>query len=312
MKPSIIITAGDPLGIGPEITVKALKNAAVRRACRPVVTGDTAALRKAGWTPALCPLLPVDARGLKFSRPGPTAAGGRASFEAVMSAYKLVKAGIFEALVTAPVSKEAWSLAGAPALAHTDLFRLLEEREPLMLFSRGKVNAALVTEHVAVRDLHRKLTKDLVKQKARLFRSALEALGMKNPSITLCALNPHAGDGGLLGREEKERLAPAAAELRSSGMRITAPLPSDAAWAAHLAGRSDGLLALYHDQALAPLKTASGTAPAVHWTWGLSLVRTSPTHGTAFDIAWKDKADPAGMAAAIIFAARLAKGKKHQ
>ncbi len=312
MKPAILITAGDPLGIGPEITVKALKSAAVLRACRPFVTGDTAALRKAGWTPALCPLLPADARGLKFSRPGPTEAGGLASLGAVLSAYKLVKAGLFDALVTAPVSKEAWALAGAPAPAHTDLFRLLEKREPLMLFSRGRLNAALVTEHVAMKDLPGKLTKDLVKQKARLFNAALKALGVKHPSITLCALNPHAGDGGVLGREEIDRLAPAAAELRAAGIRITAPLPSDAAWAAHLAGKSDGLLALYHDQALAPLKVAPGTAPAVHWTWGLSFHRTSPAHGTAFDIAWKTQADPAGMVEAIIFAARLAKGKTHR
>ena len=312
MKPYILITAGDPLGVGPEITVKALKSAAVRRACRPVVTGDTAALRRAGWTPALCPLLPVDARGLKFSRPGPAAAGGRASLAAVLSAYKLMKAGLFDALVTAPVSKEAWAMAGAPALAHTDLFRLLERREPLMLFSRGRVNAALATEHVAIKDLHLKLTGKLVKQKALLFASALKALGLRNPSIILCALNPHAGDGGVIGREEIDRLAPAAAELRAAGLRITGPLPSDAAWAAHLAGRSDGLLCLYHDQALAPLKVAPGAGPAVHWTWGLSFPRTSPAHGTAFDIAWKKKADPAGMAEAIIFAARLAKRNEHQ
>lgn len=312
MKPSILITAGDPLGIGPEITVKALKSAAVLRACHPFVTGDTAALRRAGWTPALCPLLPVDARGLKFSRPGPTAAGGRASLEAVLSAYRFVKAGLFDALVTAPVSKEAWAMAGAPALAHTDLFRLLERREPLMLFSRGRVNAALATEHVAIRDLHLKLTKKLVKQKALLFGAALKTLGLKSPTIILCALNPHAGDGGVIGREEIDLLAPAVAELRAAGMRITGPIPSDAAWAAHLAGRSDGLLALYHDQALAPLKVAPGKAPAVHWTWGLSFPRTSPAHGTAFDIAWKNKADPAGMVEAVTFAARLAKGKKRR
>ena len=277
------------------------------RACHPFVTGDTAALRKAGWTPALCPLLPADARGLKFSRPGPTAAGGRASLTAVLSAYKLVKAGVFDALVTAPVSKEAWALAGAPAPAHTDLFRLLEKREPLMLFSRGRVNAALVTEHTPIKDLHRKLTKELVKRKARLFASALEALGLKAPAITLCALNPHAWDGGVIGREEIERLAPAVAELRAAGLRITGPAPSDAAWAAHLAGKSAGLLCLYHDQALAPLKVAPGAAPAVHWTWGLSFPRTSPAHGTAFDIAWKNKAAASGMLEAILFAAKLAR-----
>ena len=305
MKPSIIITAGDPLGIGPEITVKALRSAAARRACRLYVLGDTAALKRAGWTPALCPLLPVDAPGLNFSKPGPTAAGGAASLRAVLMAAKLIRQGYFDALVTAPVSKEAWALAGAPAPAHTDLFRLLEKREPLMLFSRGRVNAALVTEHVPVKDLSSRLTKELIKKKAVLFNSALKALGYKRPLISLCALNPHAGDGGVIGMEEIRTLRPALRELEREGLRVNGPSPSDAAWAAHLAGKSDGLLCLYHDQALAPLKVAPGGGPAVHWTWGLSFPRTSPAHGTAFDIAWKGKADPAGMTAAIIFAAKL-------
>ena len=310
MKPSIIITAGDPLGIGPEITVKALKSAAVRRACRPSVCGDTAALKRAGWTPSLCPLLPADAPGLDFRKPGPTSAGGTASLKAVLTAAGLIKTGFFDALVTAPVSKEAWAMAGAPAPAHTDLFRLLEKREPLMLFSRGRVNAALVTEHVPVKLLSGRLTKKLIKTKARLFRAALEALGIKKPLIALCALNPHAGDGGVIGREEIETLLPALRELGKEGLRIAGPAPSDAAWAAHLAGKSDGLLCLYHDQALVPLKVAPGAGPAVHWTWGLSFPRTSPAHGTSFDIAWKNKADPAGMIAAVLFAARLASGKK--
>jgi 4-hydroxythreonine-4-phosphate dehydrogenase len=254
-------------------------------------------------------LLPVDAHGLDFSKPGPTAAGGRASLEAVLLAAGLVKAGFFGALVTAPVSKQAWKLAGAPAPAHTDLFRLLENREPLMLFSRGRINAALVTEHLPVKDLSGRITKKLVKRKAALFNSALAALGLRKPAITLCALNPHAGDGGVIGREEIEVLRPVLAALRAAGMNISGPHPSDAAWADHLAGKSDGLLALYHDQALAPLKVAPGRAPAVHWTWGLSFTRTSPVHGTAFDLAGRGAADASGMREAILFAAKLLRRK---
>lgn len=309
MKPSILITAGDPLGIGPEITVKALKSAAVSRACRPYVIGDTAAMRRAGWTPELCPLLPADAVKSGPRRPGPTAAGGAASLKAVLEAVRLVSDGPFGALVTAPVSKESWALAGAPAPAHTDLFRMLEGREPLMGFSRGNMNAALVTEHVPLKDLSRRITQKLVREKALLFNSALKALGFRSPRICVCALNPHAGDGGVIGREEIETLRPAIQELRKRGLRAEGPLPSDAAWAAHLAGKSDGLLCLYHDQALLPLKTAPGAGTAVHWTWGLPFIRTSPAHGTAFDIAWKGKADGSGMKAAIIFAAELASRK---
>lgn len=307
MKPSILITAGDPLGIGPEITVKALKKAAGR--LQAAVIGDTAALRRAGWTPSLCPLLPCDAGRLDFRRPAPSAAAGAASLKAVLAGVKLVKAGHYGALVTAPVSKEAWALAGAPAPAHTDLFRLLEGREPLMLFSSGRVNAALVTEHLPVRELGRRLTRGLITEKALLFSGALKALGRRRPSITLCALNPHAGDGGVIGREEKDSIAPAAAALRRRGHRILGPLPSDAAWESHLSGGSDGILCLYHDQALAPLKTARLPSPPVHWTWGLTFARTSPAHGTAFDIAWRGRADASGMAAAIAFAARLAAGR---
>ncbi len=305
MKPSILITAGDPLGIGPEITVKALKSAAVKRACEPVVAGDLAALRRAGWTPALCPLLPVNAGRLPRVH-APAAAAGEASLKAVLLAVKLAKAGLADAIVTAPVSKEAWAMAGAPAPAHTDLFRLIEGREPLMLFSRGAVNAALVTEHTPVKDLPRALTRRLIMEKAWLFAGALRALGRRRPAITLCALNPHAGDGGVIGREEIVSVGPAAAALRRSGLRVSAPLPSDAAWTLHLRGGSDGILCLYHDQALAPLKVAPGEGPAVHWTWGLSFIRTSPAHGTAFDIAGKGRADASGMEAAVLFAARLA------
>lgn len=310
MKPEILITAGDPLGIGPEIAVKALRSPAVRRACSPALIGDSAALRRAGWTPALCPLFPEDARGRLPRRPGPSEAGGAASLRAVTGAWALLKSRVFDGLVTAPVSKESWALAGAPAPAHTDLFRLLGGKEPLMLFSRGRVNAALVTEHCPVKELSAALTRPLVKEKARLFRAALRALGFRRPRLALCALNPHAGDGGVIGREELDTLGPAARDLRRSGLRLKGPLPTDAAWADHLAGGSDGLLCLYHDQALAPLKLAPGAAPAVHWTWNLPFPRTSPAHGTAFDIAGKGRADAAGMEAALLFAARLARERK--
>ena len=288
--------------------MRALRSPAVRRACAPTVIGDTAALRRAGWTPALCPLLPEDARGRLPARPGPSAAGGEASLHAVTGAWALLKSRAFDGLVTAPVSKESWALAGAPAPAHTDLFRLLGGKEPLMAFSRGRANAALVTEHLPVRRLSGALTKALIKEKASLFAAALKARGFRAPRLAVCALNPHAGDGGVIGREELDVIAPALKELSRGGLRVKGPLPSDAAWADHLAGGSDGLLCLYHDQALAPLKLAPLAGPAVHWTWGLPFPRTSPAHGTAFDIAGRGRADAAGMIAAILSAAQLAGG----
>ena len=163
--------------------------------------------------------------------------------------------------------------------------------------------------HAPLARLPRLLTRRLVAQKALLFFSALKALGLQRPRVGPCALNPHAGDGGLLGGEELSVLGPAAAALRARGLDVAGPLPADSAWAGHLRGATDGLLCLYHDQALAPLKAAAAGLPAVHCTWGLPFIRVSPAHGTAFDIAGRGKADARGMAGALKFAARLARGQ---
>lgn len=301
MNPKILITAGDPLGIGPEITVKALRS--VRAGLDITVIGDSAALRAAGFKAGRTAFIPVDAAGLDLKKHYPNAAAGLASFKAVDLAVKLLKKSPFSALVTAPVSKEAWELAGIRYTGHTDLFRARTGKEPLMGFTAGKARTALVTEHFSIRRVSSLITIALVMEKALLFAEALKAAGVRKPRITLAALNPHAGDGGLLGTEEITVLKPAAARLRAKGLAIKGPVPADAAWREHLNGRSDGLLCLYHDQALVPLKLIPGAGRAVHWTWGLPFIRTSPAHGTAFDIAGSGSADAAGMKAAIAFAA---------
>jgi 4-hydroxythreonine-4-phosphate dehydrogenase len=305
MNPKILITAGDPLGIGPEIIVKALTS--VRAGLDITVIGDSTALRAAGFKPGRAAFIPVDADGLTRKERGPRAAAGLASFKAVDLAIKLLKDHSFRALVTAPVSKEAWKLAGIPYTGHTDLFRARTGREPLMGFTAGKARIALVTEHFSIRRAPSLITIGLVMEKALLFAEALKASGVRRPRITLAALNPHAGDGGLLGTEEIKVLKPAAARLKRAGMDIKGPVPADAAWREHLNGHSDGLLCLYHDQALVPLKLIPGAERAVHWTWGLPFIRTSPAHGTAFDIAGRDMADAGSMKAAISFAAQAAK-----
>ncbi len=306
MKPKILITAGDPLGIGPEITVKALASRAAEGLDITVI-GDSAALKAAGFKTGRATFIPVDAAGLDLKKHKPDAAAGLASFKAVDLAVKLLKKDPSGALVTAPVSKEAWKLAGIPYTGHTDLFRARTGREPLMGFTAGKARTALVTEHFSIRRAPSLLTIGLVMEKALLFAEALKASGVRKPRITLAALNPHAGDGGLLGTEEITVLKPAAARLRAKGVDIKGPVPADAAWREHLNGRSDGLLCLYHDQALVPLKLIPGAERAVHWTWGLPFIRTSPAHGTAFDIAGKGLADAGSMKAAISFAAQAAK-----
>ncbi len=298
MKRKILITAGDPLGIGPEITVKSLGSTAAA-GLNITVLGDTAALKAAGLRIGSATFIPVDAPGLNFRKRGPDAAAGLASFKAVQLALKLIKSGGFNALVTAPVSKEAWELAGIRHTGHTDLFRAFTGREPLMGFTAGEVRTALVTEHFPIKRVPSIITLKLVTQKARLFAGALKAAGVRKPRITLAALNPHAGDGGMLGLEEITVLKPAVSLLRAGGLDIKGPVPADAAWREHLSGLSDGLLCLYHDQALVPLKIIPGAARAVHWTWGLPFIRTSPAHGTAFDIAGKNLADARSMKEAI-------------
>ena len=290
------------MGIGPEITAKALASFA-SSAGDIVVLGDAAALRAAGFKAGRAAFIPVDAVGLNYKERAPAAAAGLASFKAVELALNLIKAGGFKALITAPISKEAWKLAGIPYTGHTDLFRDFTGREPLMGFSAGKARVALVTEHFSIKSLPSVITSALVKRKAMLFAGALKAAGTREPRITLAAFNPHAGDGGLLGLEERTILEPAVLSLRAAGLDIKGPIPADAAWREHLQGRSDGLLCLYHDQALVPLKIIPGAARAVHWTWGLPFIRTSPAHGTAFDIAGKGLADAASMKEAILLAA---------
>ena len=169
-----------------------------------------------------------------------------------------------------------------------------------MMFSSGNLHCALATEHFAL--AHLPLTQKRIEEKALRFANALEKLGIKNPKIGLCAVNPHAGDNGRFGTEENEILRPALNRLRRHGLRADGPLPSDAAWLAHQQGIYDGLLCMYHDQALLGLKLAA-REPIVHLTAGLPFIRTSPAHGTAFDIAGRNKADPSSMISAILFAA---------
>ena len=268
------------------------------------VIGDRAALRAAGFNPDRAAFIPVDAAKLYLKTRGPRAGAGLASFKAVDLALILLKNDGFSALVTAPVSKEAWELAGISYTGHTSLFRARTGREPLMGFTSGRIRVALVTEHLPIKLLHCSITAGLVRKKAMLFADALKASGIRKPRITLAALNPHAGDGGLLGQEEISVLTPAVVRLRREGLDIKGPVPADSAWKEHISGLSDGLLCLYHDQALAPLKILPGAGSSVHWTWGLPFIRTSPVHGTAFDIAGSGKADPAGMIAAVLFAAK--------
>lgn len=301
-KPVVLITAGDPLGIGPEITVKALKDSRVQQACTPVVISEPHSLQQAGFTDQLARLIPIDMPGKLTGKARPTALGGRVSFQAVETGIKLALQTGFP-LITAPINKQSWHLADIPFTGHTELLRARTGEDGLMMFVAGNIRCALVTEHFAVADLPKLITKPRVQKSALHFIAALQNMGIKHPKIALCALNPHASDNGQFGTEEKLVLIPVVRTLQKQGFDVTGPLPTDAAWMAQVHGQCDGLLCLYHDQALLGLKLAS-KQPAVHITAGLPFLRVSPTHGTAFDIAGQNKADASSMIAAILFAVK--------
>ncbi len=290
------------MGIGPEIVVKALRDKHVQRACIPVVIGEPVSLQKAGFTDDLAALIPLNMPAKLTGKPRPTALGGRVSFQAVETGIKLaLKTGA--PLVTAPINKQSWALAGVPFTGHTELLRARTGADGLMMFVAGNIRCALVTEHFAVADLPRLLTKNRVQKSALHFITALQKMRIKNPRIALCALNPHASDNGQFGTEENRVLAPVVRALQKQGFCVDGPLPTDAAWLSHIRGKYDGLLCTYHDQALLGLKLAAQT-PAVHITAGLPFLRVSPTHGTAFDIAGQNKADTQSMRSAVMFVAK--------
>lgn len=302
-KPVLLISTGDPLGIGPEITVKALRDPRVQTLCKPVVIGEPESLRAAGWTDKLSALIALDCLPPKPTQHAPSAWGGEISFKALQLVCKLTAQGHAQAVVTAPISKQSWSMAGVPFTGHTEFLRHYYGKTALMMFVSGNLRCALVSEHFAIGDLSKILTKQRVISAGKDFAKALKKLGIKNPHIGVSALNPHGGDNGKFGNEENKVILPAIAALRQARIHAEGPYPIDTLWTKHIHGQFDGILCMYHDQALLGLKLAA-QAPIVHITAGLDFLRTSPTHGTAFDIAGQDKADPAGMVAAILFAAK--------
>lgn len=296
---------GDPSGIGPEVVAAALKDPRVRSSCIPLVIGSRQALQQRGFKPRLASIL--DPGIFCKARPGhPTQEGARASFEAVRLALKLTTRGLSQAMVTAPISKEAWSEAGVAYRDHTEYLQAaLHCPKACMMMISGDLRAVLATRHLSLKDAIQRLTPQVMIEATRSAHRALLELGIKRPCFGICGLNPHAGENGLLGREEGRILVPAIRSLRRSGLCVEGPLAADAAWAKHSLGSFDALVTLYHDQAMIPLKL-SRPFGVVNWTAGLPIVRTSPGHGTAFDIAGSGRANPQAMIEASLLAAKLA------
>ncbi len=215
--------------------------------------------------------------------------------------------GIFNAVVTAPINKEGFAMAGIPYQGHTEYIANLCGRDNFgMMLIGGKLKVMLVTRHIALRNVSDAVSKEKIIIAAELAHKALKWLGIKQPKILVCGLNPHCGDGGLLGDEEAKVIKPAVAILRKKRINVEGPIAGDVAFYRALKDKYCAVLAMYHDQGLAPLKTVAFDK-GINLTLGLPIIRTSPDHGTAFNIAGKNLANPSSMISAIELAIRLAK-----
>jgi 4-hydroxythreonine-4-phosphate dehydrogenase len=287
--PTLAITLGDPRGIGAEIVRKALADPRVAGACRWVVVGPT------GLECA------VDESVGEWHPRQSDANAGRLAGKAIARAVAMCQAGDADALVTAPIDKHALLAGGYDYPGHTEMLASLTKRDVAMMLASDRLRVVLATTHVPLRDVPALVTADAIARIARVTRDGLRAaFGIAEPRLALCALNPHAGDGGRFGTEDDAVLAPAA---RASGLR--GPFPADTVFVRAMRGEFDAVIAPYHDVGMTAIKVAS-FGSAVNVTLGLPFIRTSPDHGTALDIAGQGKADPSSMIEAMLLAARVA------
>ncbi len=327
-KPAIAITMGDPCGIGPEVVIKALADPRVYESCRPLVVGNTYALQHAvTLTGAPLRVIPCDnpeiagrdpevvhvadpgnlnPSDITLGRISPRC--GKAAMEWVTRAGQLAQAGAVDALATAPLNKEAASLAGYESIGHMELLQELTGAKTVatMLMAK-KLRVVHLTTHRSLRVACDYVKKDRILEFLQITHDSFVGWGFHRPAIAAAALNPHGSDGGLLGNEEAEEIAPAVAEARERGINVEGPVPADIVFHHGIEGRYDAVLAMYHDQGHIPVKV-HGFEDSITANLGLPFVRTSVDHGTAFDIAGKGVASHASMLEAIRLAVALANG----
>jgi 4-hydroxythreonine-4-phosphate dehydrogenase len=282
--PRIAITTGDPAGIGPEIAAKAAGDPRVRAVCVPLVYGA-----QRDFTPGQL-----------------SAAAGLAAHETIVRAVRDAEAGGVQAIATAPINKKALALAGLPWKGHTDMLAALTNSPHVaMMFHSEKLRVVLATIHIPLSEVPSAITIESLCALIQLTASAMPRFKLPNVRIALAGLNPHAGEQGVIGREEEEVLAPAVELSRRDGIDISGPWPGDTVFRRAVQGEFDVVVACYHDQGLIPIKLIA-FGEAVNVTLGLPIVRTSVDHGTAFDIAGRGVANPESMVQAVLLAARLA------
>lgn len=332
-RPIVAVTMGDPAGVGPEVVLKALSQPAVRRLCYPLVLGDlgvlertqrgkSSRLRLAPWGPGepvskrgeTVSVYPLSSLSVRESRPGhPSRPCGAVVYRYIKAAAELALSGEVDAVATAPISKRVLQMAGHIYPGHTELLaELTRTRECRMMLLGGGLKVVLATVHLPLMKVAGELTRRRVGVTVELAHRALkDDFGVRRPRIAVAALNPHAGEEGIFGREEKKIILPAVRSARRLGMRVYGPLAADSLFYYAVKGDYDAVVCMYHDQGLIPLKLVHFFS-GVQMTLGLPIIRTSVDHGTAYDIAGKNRADGTSMREAILLAARLARRRNQR
>jgi 4-hydroxythreonine-4-phosphate dehydrogenase len=347
-RPIIGLTMGDPAGIGPELCLRALREPSVLAECMPVVFGDeglarrilsvssssSLSLNRPAATKATCKDVPyqvvslaeweklgtatesllVDCAAVDAPAVAPgkvSAACGRAGYAYIERAIQSALAKKIDAVVTAPIHKEALRLAGVSHPGHTEIFTALTgARRSCMMLRSEVLTVSLATTHLGYAEVPRELSVPRVLDVIELTAETLQWMLGRSPRLGVCGLNPHAGEHGLFGHAEEEKVvAPAVAQAKAKGILVEGPLAPDAAFTTAQRKKYDGIICLYHDQGHIPFKMLAFDT-GVNITLGLPIIRTSVDHGTAFDIAWQGVANPQSLFAAIHAAVALARGRK--
>ncbi|MEO9004041.1 MAG: 4-hydroxythreonine-4-phosphate dehydrogenase PdxA [Ginsengibacter sp.] len=327
-KPVIGISCGDVNGIGIEIIIKSLADTRMLDFCTPVIFASNKVIN---FYRKSITELNFNFTSLKdFSKINPkqtnifncweeevnitpgelTEIGGSYAIKSLLTATQALKDKKIDALVTAPIHKKNVYNEAFPYTGHTPFFKtFFDQKDVLMLLAAGNFRVGLVTEHLAIKDIPIHITRENILSKINILHSSLKRdFNIDRPKIAVLALNPHAGDHGLIGSEEEEIIKPAIKEAKHHNMIIMGPFSADAFFARGYHNKFDAVLAMYHDQGLIPLKSLA-FGEGINYTAGLPFVRTSPDHGTAFDIAGKDKADPASFIAALFGALEIIKNQ---
>jgi len=291
----LALTCGDPAGVGPELIASWIKS-------HPQLINQVAPIGPLTWLKTLGiknpESLAVGSNNYNINPGKPDAEGSRIAIAAMEFAAKGVSEGKFSAVVTGPVNKDCLAQVGYKFPGQTEFFAHHWQGEPVMAFAGGKMSVGLVTWHIPLQSVASQINAQNIRQTILALIQLRKKLGDKNPRIAVCGLNPHAGENGLLGQEDKTIIQPIIETLRREGFDITGPLSGDTVFYRHLKGEFDAVVAMYHDQGLAPLKAVDFETSA-NLTLGLKHIRTSPDHGTAFEIAGKSLVDRGSFDAAV-------------